>query len=68
MNAIPPVKITNNQKEIKKSNLKNKFAFWYPISDDLYLAQSKQTIDKKEYENQIKKIEEFHTVNFSTSS
>ena len=34
MNTIPPAKITNNPKEIKKPNLKNKFAFWYRISDD----------------------------------
>ena len=62
MNTLPPAKITNNPKEIKKPNLKNKFAFWYRISDDLYLAQSKQAIDKKEYENQVKKIGEFDTI------
>ena len=60
MSTIPPAKITNNPTDFKKTKLKNKFSFWYRISDDLYLT--KQPIDKKEYENQVKKIAEFDTI------
>ena len=60
--TTPPAKITNNPIETKKNNLKNKFSFWYRISDDLYQIQTKQYIDKKEYENQVKKIAEFETI------
>ncbi len=60
--TIPPAKITNNPIEFNKTKLAHKFSFWYRISDDLYQTQGKQPIDKKEYENQVKKIAEFDTV------
>ena len=60
--TTPPAKITNKPIETKKNNLKNKFSFWYRISDDLYQTQTKQYIDKKDYENQVKKIAEFETI------
>ena len=59
---IPPAKITNNPIEFNKTKLGHKFSFWYRISDDLYQTQGKQPIDKKEYENQVKKIAEFDTI------
>ena len=59
---IPPAKISNNQSESNKTKLQNKFSFWYRISEDLYQTQPKQTLDKKEYENQVKKIAEFDTI------
>ena len=61
-NTIPPAKITNNQIDFKKSKLRSKFSFWYRFSEDLYQTQAKQPIDKKEYENQVKKIAEFETI------
>ena len=60
--TIPPAKITDNPIEFNKTKLAHKFSFWYRISDDLYQTQGKQPIDKKEYENQVKKIAEFDTV------
>ena len=62
MSTIPPAKITYNQIEAKKTKLQNKFSFWYRISEDLYQTQAKQYIDKKEYENQVKKIAEFDSI------
>ena len=62
MATIPPAVITNNPNTFKTTKLSNKFSFWYRISDDLYQVQSKQPIDKKEYENQVKKIAEFETI------
>ena len=62
MSTIPPAKITYNQIETKKTKLQNKFSFWYRISEDLYQTQAKQHIDKKEYENQVKKIAEFDSI------
>ena len=59
---IPPAKTSNNQSESNKTKLQNKFSFWYRISEDLYQTQPKQTLDKKEYENQVKKIAEFDTI------
>ena len=61
-NTIPPAKITNNPIDFKKSKLRSKFSFWYRIAEDLYQTQAKQPIDKKEYENQVKKIAEFETI------
>ena len=46
----------------EKSKLENKFAFWYRISDDALLHS--KTLDKKEYETQVKKIADFETVYF----
>ena len=60
--TTPPAKITNKPIEIKKNKLENKFSFWYRISEDLYQTQTKQYIDKKDYENQVKKIAEFDTI------
>ena len=60
--TIPPAKITNNPIEFNKTKLENKFSFWYRISDDIYQTQGKYAIDKKEYENQVKKIAEFDTI------
>ena len=62
MSTIPPATITNKPTNYKTTKLENKFSFWYRISDDLYQVQSKQPIDKKEYENQVKKIAEFDTI------
>jgi hypothetical protein len=44
----------------EKTKLENKFAFWYRISDDALLHS--KTIDKNEYETQVKKIADFETV------
>ena len=60
--TIPPAKITNNPIELNKTKLANKFSFWYRISDDLSQTTGKQPIDKKDYENQVKKIAEFDTI------
>ena len=60
--TIPPAKITNNPIEFNKTKLENKFSFWYRISDDIYQTHGKYAIDKKEYENQVKKIAEFDTI------
>jgi hypothetical protein len=45
-----------------KTKLERKFAFWYRISDDALLHS--KTLDKKEYETQVKKIADFETVYF----
>ena len=56
---VPPAEITTNIDNIKKTPLKLRFSFWYRISEE----QSQQTvIDKKAYENQIKKIADFETI------
>lgn len=56
-------KITKSSDNIKKTKLDQKFAFWYRISEDLLTNQApKQTLDKKEYEDQVKKIAEFDTI------
>ena len=60
--TIPPAKITNNPIEFNKTKFENKFSFWYRISDDIYQTHGKYAIDKKEYENQVKKIAEFDTI------
>ena len=54
----------NNQvNENNKTKLENKFSFWYRISDDIGQYQGpKQALDKKIYETQVKKIQEFDTV------
>ena len=53
----------NINPEIKKTKLENRFSFWYRISDDIVQYQApKQTLDKKIYETQVKKIHEFDTV------
>ena len=56
---VPPAEITTNIDNIKKTPLKLRFSFWYRISEE----QSQQTvIDKKAYENQVKKIADFETI------
>jgi translation initiation factor 4E len=56
-------KITNEIDKTKKTPIEEKFAFWYRISEDALMNQQpKQTLDKKEYENQVKKIAEFQTI------
>ena len=60
--TIPPAKITNKPIVFNKTKLQNKFSFWYRISEDLFSNQPKQTIDLKDYENQVKKIAEFETI------
>ena len=56
-------KITNEIDKTKKTPIEEKFAFWYRISEDALMNQQpKQTLDKKEYENQVKKIAEFDTI------
>jgi hypothetical protein len=44
-----------------KTKLEKKFAFWYRISDDALLQQTKP-LNQNEYETQVKKIAEFDTV------
>jgi hypothetical protein len=44
-----------------KTKLERKFAFWYRISDDALLQQTKP-LNQNEYETQVKKIAEFETV------
>ncbi len=60
--TIPSAKITNKEIDMNKTKIENKFSFWYRISEDLYQVQSKHPIDQKEYENQVKKIAEFDTI------
>ena len=54
-------KITNEIDKTKKTPIENKFAFWYRISEEMN-HQPKPTLDKNEYENQVKKIAEFQTI------
>lgn len=50
----------NSNSNTEKTQLEKKFAFWYRISDDALLHS--KTIDKNEYESQVKKISDFDTV------
>lgn len=61
MSSIP---YNSNQKDanVKNIKLKEKFAFYYRLSEDGYQPQSKQPLDKVEYESQVKKISEFDTI------
>ena len=53
----------NDTNENNKTKLENRFSFWYRISEDVAQYQGpKQTLDKKIYETQVKKIHEFGTV------
>ena len=46
-----------------KTKIEQKFAFWYRISDESLLLQPKsQPLNQNEYENQVKKIAEFDTI------
>ena len=62
MSTIPPAKITYKELDSDKIKISNKYSFWYRISEDLYQTQSKHPIEKSEYENQIKKIAEFDSI------
>lgn len=47
----------------QKTKIEQKFAFWYRISDESLLLQPKsQPLNQNEYENQVKKIAEFDTI------
>jgi hypothetical protein len=48
---------TNTQ----KTKLDRKYCFWYRISEDALLGNTK-LLNQNEYENQVKKIAEFETV------
>ena len=53
--------ISNNN--LQKTKLSNKYIFRFRISDDIIKNQfQKQSIDSTEYENQVKKIGEFETI------
>ena len=53
----------NDIVENNKTKLENRFSFWYRISEDIIQYQGpKETLDKKIYEKQVKKIHEFGTV------
>ena len=53
--------ISNNN--LQTTKLSNKYIFWFRISDDIIKNQfQKQSIDSTEYENQVKKIGEFETI------
>ena len=55
--------ITNEIDNSPKTPIEQKFSFWYRISDDALINQQPgKTLDKKEYENQVKKIAEFDTI------
>ena len=48
---------------VSKTKLWTKFAFWFRISEEMLRNQlPKQTLDSNEYENQVKKIAEFETI------
>ena len=50
----------SNQKHINiNKKLDNKYTFYYRISEDTNQTQSKQPLDKVEYESQVKKIASF---------
>ena len=62
-NVPPSAKITTNPVSMNKTKLGQKFSFWYRVSNDILLATlPKQNIAKSEYENQVKKIAEFDTI------
>lgn len=44
-----------------KTKIEQKFAFWYRISEDALIQQTKP-LNQNEYENQVKKIADFDTV------
>ena len=51
--------IKNEIDNLPKTPIEQKFSFWYRISDDdLINQQPGKTLDKKEHENQVKKIAE----------
>ena len=57
----PNIEISTDTQQ--KTKLSNKYIFWFRISDDIIKDQfQKQIIDSTEYENQVKKIGEFDTI------
>ena len=60
--SIPPAKITTSSDTSGKTSLNSKFSFWYRIQEDLYQPPTSKIIDRKEYENQVRKIAEFDTI------
>ena len=48
--------------EPNKTKLENRFSFWYRIDTIIQYQLQKQALNKNEYENQVKKIDEFGTV------
>lgn len=51
------------QNNVSKTKLKNKFAFWFRISEEILKNQlPNKTLDTNEYESQVKKIAEFDTI------
>ena len=48
--------------EPNKTKLENRFSFWYRIDTIIQYQLQKQALNKNEYENQVKKIAEFGTV------
>ncbi|MCQ2820128.1 MAG: eukaryotic translation initiation factor EIF4E family protein [archaeon] len=54
--------ITNKSDGIQKTKLSQKFAFWYRIADPSLLLPNHQRLAQNEYENQVKKIAEFDTI------
>jgi hypothetical protein len=51
----------NSQQD--KTVLEGKFSFWYRISDEVLLGMGQKVLNQNEYENQVKKIAEFESVN-----
>jgi hypothetical protein len=51
----------NNQQD--KTKLEKKYSFWYRVSDEILLGMGQKVLNQNEYENQVKKIAEFETVN-----
>ena len=52
-----------NINSTEKTKLDKKYSFWYRIFDVGLLGV--KTLNKNEYENQVKKIAEFETVKYS---
>jgi hypothetical protein len=46
---------------VQKTKLDRKYCFWYRISEDALLGNTK-LLNQNEYENQVKKIAEFECV------
>jgi len=60
------INVNNNENNLnleeQKTKLESKFSFWYRIDDIIQYQLQKQTLDRKDYEVQVKKIAEFDTV------
>lgn len=60
--SISSITPSESQPEINKTPLKEKFSFWYRIDESIQAQTPKQLLNKKEFENKVKKIAEFDTV------